>query len=35
MNIKITEMAREKLSHVFSDSEFTNPALRLIFSGFG
>jgi Fe-S cluster assembly iron-binding protein IscA len=35
MNIKITETARERLDKALTESEFQNPALRIIFSGYG
>jgi Fe-S cluster assembly iron-binding protein IscA len=35
MSIEITDKAREKIVDVIKDSELTNPALRLVFNGFG
>jgi Fe-S cluster assembly iron-binding protein IscA len=35
MSINITDKAREKIIDVMKDSELTNPALRLVFNGFG
>ncbi len=35
MSINITDKAKKKIIDVMKDSEFTNPALRLVFNGFG
>lgn len=35
MEIRVTGPAREKLNKAFSESEFREPALRVVFSGFG
>lgn len=35
MEIKITPPAREQLNKAFSESEFQEPALRLMFAGYG
>lgn len=35
MNISITPSAREELNKVMQGSEFSKPALRVVFSGYG
>ena len=35
VNIQVTDIAREKLSRAFSESDFLKPALRIMFAGFG
>ena len=35
MNIKISDIARERLEKALSESEFKKPALRVIFAGYG
>jgi hypothetical protein len=35
MNISITDVAREKLAKAFSELKIQNPALRILFKGFG
>jgi len=35
MSVTITDKAKENLDLVMKDSEFKNPALRILFSGFG
>jgi len=35
MSVKVTDKARENLVQVMKDSDFSIPALRVVFSGFG
>lgn len=35
MPINITDKARERIIEAMKDSELKNPALRLVFNGFG
>jgi len=35
MQISISDAAKEQLSVIMKDSEFSKPALRLVFSGVG
>jgi hypothetical protein len=35
MNITITDVARENLGKAFSEMKIQNPALRILFKGFG
>jgi hypothetical protein len=35
VDIKITDAARLRLKKAFSESAYKNPALRVVFSGFG
>jgi hypothetical protein len=35
MNVTITSLAREKLAKAFSELRYQNPALRILFAGFG
>jgi len=35
MNITITDIAREKLAKAFVEMKVKNPALRILFKGFG
>ena len=35
MSISITDRARENLERVIRDSDIKNPALRVMFEGFG
>lgn len=35
MSVTITDIAREKLKEAMKGAEFKNPALKIIFSGFG
>ncbi len=35
MKIAITDKAAEKLGEIFRNSDFKNPALRLVYQGYG
>jgi hypothetical protein len=35
MGVKITELAKTKLSDIIKESDLKSPALRIVFSGFG
>jgi Fe-S cluster assembly iron-binding protein IscA len=35
MNISVTDVAKEQLERVMKDSDYKNPALRIVYSGAG
>lgn len=35
MAVQVTDIARDKLKEIISDSGLSNPAVRIVFEGFG